>query len=39
VTVWEPEIGYARLVAYVTSVGDLDGADIRRWLGERLPSR
>jgi amino acid adenylation domain-containing protein len=37
VTVWEPEIGYARLVAYVTSVGDLDGADIRRWLGERLP--
>jgi amino acid adenylation domain-containing protein len=37
VTVWEPEIGYPRLVGYVTSVGDLDGADIRRWLGERLP--
>ncbi|HYS42303.1 MAG TPA: amino acid adenylation domain-containing protein [Pseudonocardiaceae bacterium] len=37
VTVWEPEIGYPRLVGYVTSVGDLDGADLRHWLGERLP--
>ncbi len=37
VTVWEPEIGSPRLVGYVTGAGDLDGADIRRRLGERLP--
>lgn len=37
VTVWEPELGYPRLAGYVTGAGQLDGAEIRRWLGERLP--
>ncbi|WP_067460923.1 non-ribosomal peptide synthetase [Actinomadura macra] len=37
VTVWEPEPGRPRLVAYVCGTGEPAGADLRRWLGERLP--
>lgn len=36
VTVWRPEKGYPRLVAYVCG-GSVDGAAIRRWLADRVP--
>jgi amino acid adenylation domain-containing protein len=38
VTVWEPEIGYARLAGYVSGRGDLGGGAVRSWLAERLPA-
>ncbi|MGN9909274.1 non-ribosomal peptide synthetase [Phytohabitans sp. LJ34] len=37
VTVWTPESGYPRLVGYVSGAG-VDGEEIQRWLGERLPA-
>jgi amino acid adenylation domain-containing protein len=36
-TVWTPEGGYPRMVGYVCGKPGLDGAEVRRWLGDRLP--